>query len=77
MYFVDYSYSNCLQYFDRTNPMDKHVETMAEVAGIDSSPISAQIFSKAAEEHMRKFGSTTKQLAKIAYKNHKHSTNNP
>ena len=57
--------------------MDKHVETMADVAGMDSAPVAAQLFSKAAEEHMRKYGTTAKQLAKIAYKNHKHSTNNP
>lgn len=65
------------QYLDRTNPLDKHVETMAEVAGIDSAPIAAQLFSKAGEEHMRKYGTTVQQMAKIAYKNHKHSVNNP
>lgn len=65
------------QFLDRTNPMDKHVEVMAEVAGIDGAPITAQMFSRAGEEHMKKYGSTATHMAKIAYKNHKHSVNNP
>ncbi|XP_065206816.1 sterol carrier protein 2 [Planococcus citri] len=65
------------KYLDRTIPLDKHVETMAEVAGLDGAPIAAQLFSKAGEEHMKKYGTTAEQLAKIAYKNHKHSINNP
>lgn len=62
---------------DRTNPMDKHVELMADIAGIDASPITAQMFGNAAKEHMEKYGTTPEHLAKIAYKNHKHSTKNP
>uniref|UniRef100_A0A1B6CBQ7 Sterol carrier protein 2 n=1 Tax=Clastoptera arizonana TaxID=38151 RepID=A0A1B6CBQ7_9HEMI len=62
---------------DRTNPMEKHVTTMAEIAGLDASPVTAQMFGNAGLEHMEKFGSTPDHLAKIAYKNHKHSTNNP
>lgn len=62
---------------DRTNPMDKHVELMADMAGIDHTPITAQLFGHAALEHMRKYGSTPDHVAKIAYKNHKHSVNNP
>ncbi|KAK7601280.1 hypothetical protein V9T40_008721 [Parthenolecanium corni] len=65
------------KYMDRTNPLDKHVETMAEVSGIDGAPIAAQMFSRAGEEHMKKYGTTAKHMAKIAYKNHKHSVNNP
>lgn len=62
---------------DRTNPLDKHVELMADLAEMDASPIAAQLFGNAAKEHMRKYGTTPEHLAKIAYKNHKHSTNNP
>lgn len=62
---------------DRTNPLDKHVETIAEVCGIDGSPMAVQMFSRAAEEHMKKYGTTARHMAKIAYKNHKHSVNNP
>ena len=45
--------------------------------GIEASPIAAQMFGNAAREHMKKYGSTKEHLAKIAYKNHKHSVNNP
>lgn len=62
---------------DRTNPMDKHVEMMANLCGIEPSPLTAQLFGNAAKEHMNKYGTTKDHLAKIAYKNHKHSTNNP
>jgi len=65
------------KFHDRTNPMDKHVEHMAEMVGIDSAPITAQLFGNAGKEHMEKFGTKPEHLAKIAYKNHKHSTNNP
>lgn len=65
------------KYLDRTNPLDKHVELMADIAGINNSPIAAQIFGNAGKEHMEKYGTKPEHLAKIAYKNHKHSTNNP
>jgi len=57
--------------------MDKHVEVMADVAGVDGSPITAQMFGNAGKEHFEKYGTNPEHLAKIAYKNHKHSTNNP
>lgn len=65
------------QFFDRTNPMDKHVEALADLVEIDGSPITAQLFGAAGKEHMEKYGTKEEHLAKIAYKNHKHSTNNP
>lgn len=65
------------KFLDRTNPMDKHVEAMADIAGIDHTPITAQLFGNAGKEHMEKFGTKEEHLAKIAYKNHKHSVNNP
>ncbi|XP_049783353.1 sterol carrier protein 2 [Schistocerca cancellata] len=65
------------KYLDRTNPLDKHVELMADLAGLSNSPIAAQIFGNAGKEHMEKYGTKPEHLAKIAYKNHKHSTNNP
>ncbi|PNF18238.1 Non-specific lipid-transfer protein [Cryptotermes secundus] len=65
------------KFHDRTNPMEKHVEVMAEIAGINNSPITAQMFGNAGKEHMEKYGTTPEHLAKIAYKNHKHSINNP
>lgn len=65
------------KFFDRTNPMDKHVEVMADIAGMDGSPITAQLFGNAGKEHMAKYGTKPEHFAKIAYKNHKHSVNNP
>ncbi|XP_075214571.1 sterol carrier protein X-related thiolase [Lycorma delicatula] len=65
------------KFMDRTNPMDKHVELMADIAGMDASPITAQMFGNAGKEHMDKYGTKPEHLAKIAFKNHKHSVNNP
>ncbi|KAH9499836.1 sterol carrier protein 2 [Bulinus truncatus] len=62
---------------DRTSPMDKHLEVMINAHGFENSPATAQIFGNAGREHMEKFGTTPEQFAKIAWKNHKHSTNNP
>ena len=57
--------------------MDKHVLTMAEIAGMDASPVTAQMFGNAGIEHMKKYGTKPEHFAKIAFKNHKHSVNNP
>ncbi|KAG5319576.1 NLTP protein, partial [Pseudoatta argentina] len=65
------------KFSDRTNPMDKHVEIMANIAGLSESPIAAQMFGNAGIEHMKKYGTKLEHFAKIAYKNHLHSTNNP
>lgn len=65
------------KYMDRTNPMDKHVETMMDISGINESPITAQLFGNAGIEHMQKYGTKPEHFAKIAYKNHLHSINNP
>ncbi len=35
------------------------------------------MFGNAGVEHMEKYGTTQEQLAKVAWKNHKHSKNNP
>lgn len=41
------------------------------------SPPAAWMFGTAGAEHMRLHGSTPRHFAKIAEKNHRHSTNNP
>ena len=33
------------QYDDRTNPLDKHIEVMANTVGIEASPFAAQVFT--------------------------------
>ncbi|KAL3290246.1 hypothetical protein HHI36_023598 [Cryptolaemus montrouzieri] len=65
------------KFLDRTNPMDKHVTLMADLVGINEAPITAQMFGNAGIEHMKKYGTKPEHFAKIAYKNHKHSVNNP
>ncbi|KAJ8274513.1 hypothetical protein COCON_G00091380 [Conger conger] len=62
---------------DRTNPMDKHLEVMINLRGLAAAPAAAQFFGNAGSEHMEKYGTKAEHFAKIAWKNHKHSTNNP
>ncbi|NXC18420.1 NLTP protein, partial [Corythaeola cristata] len=62
---------------DRTNPLDKHVEIMKNKYGIASAPLAPQMFANAGKEHMEKYGTNPEHFAKIAWKNHKHSANNP
>ncbi len=65
-------------YTDRTNPMDKHATAMIEMRGYEpKSPAAAQFFGNAGREHMEKYCTTAEQFAKIGWKNHKHSVNNP
>ncbi|XP_036343546.1 non-specific lipid-transfer protein isoform X3 [Rhagoletis pomonella] len=65
------------KYFDRANPMERHITEMAELAEIGSGPMAAQIFGNAGKEHMKKYGTKPEHFGKIAWKNHKHSINNP
>jgi sterol carrier protein 2 len=65
------------KYTDRTSPMDKHVRMMAETYEISGAPLMPQMFGNAGIEHMKKYGTKPEHFAKIAWKNHKHSTNNP
>ena len=65
------------KYTDRTNPMDKHIALMAELRGFAPAPPAAQMFGNAGREHMERYGTTALQFAKIGWKNHKHSVNNP
>ncbi|NWI20438.1 NLTP protein, partial [Crypturellus soui] len=65
------------KFSDRTNPIDKHVELMINKHGFANVPIAPQLFARAGREHMEKYGTDPKYFAKIAWKNHSHSTNNP
>ncbi|GAA6090981.1 sterol carrier protein 2 [Tachysurus ichikawai] len=65
------------KYMDRTNPMDKHMEVMINRYGLAAAPAAPQMFGNAGREHMEKYGTKPEHFAKIAWKNHKHSTNNP
>lgn len=65
------------KYNDRTIPLDRHVDKMMEVKEYSGQPMAPWMFGAAGEEYMQKFGLTATHFAKIAYKNHKHSVNNP
>jgi acetyl-CoA acetyltransferase len=63
-------------YGDRVAPMGKHMQAMSENSEMTFPP-AAWMFGTAGAEHMRMYGSTPEHFAKIAEKNHRHSTNNP
>ncbi|XP_028328460.1 sterol carrier protein 2 [Gouania willdenowi] len=65
------------KFMDRTNPMDKHMEVMINRFGMAAAPGAPQMFGNAGREHMEIYGTKPEHFAKIAWKNHKHSTNNP
>ncbi|KAM5160528.1 sterol carrier protein 2 isoform 1-T1 [Callospermophilus lateralis] len=65
------------KFSDRTNPIDKHFEVLVNKYGISAHPIVPQLFGSAGKEHMEKYGTKTEHFAKIGWKNHKHSVNNP
>ncbi|MPY85651.1 MAG: Nonspecific lipid-transfer protein [Actinophytocola sp.] len=56
--------------------IDRHLDAISQ-RGIADAPVTAQFFGHAAEEHMRRHGTTAEQLASVAVKNHEHSTRNP
>ncbi|MBI4511090.1 MAG: lipid-transfer protein [Deltaproteobacteria bacterium] len=64
------------KYGDRTSPLDKHMLVMMDLQGFAPSPFAAQMFGGAGREHMKKYGTTVEQLAKIAVKNRKHAVHN-
>jgi sterol carrier protein 2 len=66
-----------IKYTDRTNPMDKHFQLMVELRQFAKAPPAPQMFGNAGREHMERYGTTAEQFAKIGWKNHKHSVNNP
>jgi acetyl-CoA acetyltransferase len=65
------------KYTDRINPMDHHLNAMVQMRGFEKAPPAPQLFGNAGREHMEKYGSTPLHFAKIGFKNHKHSVNNP
>jgi acetyl-CoA acetyltransferase len=65
------------KYPDRTNPLGHHIDVMRDQRGTTKDPVAAQMFGNAGIEHMERFGTTAEHFAKIGWKNHKHSVNNP
>jgi sterol carrier protein 2 len=66
-----------IKFTDRTNPMDRHAKLMIETRGFAKAPPAPQFFGNAGREHMERYGTTPLHFAKIGWKNHKHSVNNP
>ena len=66
-----------IKYTDRTISLDKHMKVMVDERGFTPAPAAPQMFGNAGIEHMEKYGTTPEQFAKIGWKNHKHSVNNP
>jgi sterol carrier protein 2 len=66
-----------IKYTDRTMALDKHVKIMVDERGFGKAPVAPQMFGNAGIEHNEKYGTTPEHFAKIAYKNHLHSVNNP
>lgn len=66
-----------LKYADRASPVEKHFASMAEACGWADEPPTPQLFANQAREHMELYGSEPDHYAWIAWKNHKHSVNNP
>ena len=61
---------------DREQPMGKHIMAMAEISEV-LFPVAPWMFGAAGREHMKQYGTTAEHFAKIGFKNHKHSVNNP
>ena len=66
-----------MKYTDRTIALDKHFAVMVEKHGFAQAPAAPQMFGNAGLEHNEKYGTTPEHFAKIGWKNHKHSVNNP
>jgi acetyl-CoA acyltransferase len=50
---------------------------MIKLRGFEASPVAPQMFGNAGREHMERYGTKPEQFAKIGFKNHRHSVNNP
>lgn len=61
---------------DRESPLGNHVKALAAIDEF-AFPVAPWMFGAAGREHMRTYGSTAEHFAKIGFKNHKHSVNNP
>jgi acetyl-CoA acetyltransferase len=61
----------------RTNPLGRYMSRIEELSGPSDAPVAPRLFSSAAREHMVRYGTTARQLAAVAAKNHRHSVHNP
>jgi acetyl-CoA acetyltransferase len=61
---------------DREQPMMKHLLALAELYEF-AMPAAPYMFGAAGQEHMKRYGTTVEQFARIGEKNHRHSADNP
>ncbi len=61
---------------DREQPMGNHMQLLAEISEVRFPP-APWMFGAAGREHMEQYGTTPEHFAKIGFKNHRHSVNNP
>ena len=61
---------------DRESPLLRHIKALAEIEDV-TFPVAPWMFAAAGREYMREYGATPEHFARIGYKNHKHSVNNP
>ena len=66
-----------LAFSDRVSPLENFIKKNDELRTDTKKPFAPQLFGNAGIEHMEKYGTTEEHFAKVAYKNHKHSVNNP
>jgi sterol carrier protein 2 len=59
--------------------LEKHIEVMSGIYDLDASPMTAQMFGNAGRDYIKRYNLKEDDdvFARIAYKNHKHSVNNP
>jgi sterol carrier protein 2 len=62
---------------DRENPLKDFIVKDIEMRGPSKTSMAPTLFGNAGREHMEKYGTKFEHFAKIAWKNHKHSVNNP
>jgi acetyl-CoA acyltransferase len=62
---------------DRTNPLGRHIERMAQLHAPAGVPFAPEMFGNAGRDHNERYGSTPEHYAWIGWKNHMHSVNNP
>lgn len=58
-------------------PLDKHLGVLVGMGPLSGAPITLEMFARAGQEHMQRYGSTPDHFAWIGWKNHHHSVNNP
>ena len=66
------------QFNDRENPLGKFTDTVKAAGHFkEDLPFAPLYFANAGMEHMQLYGTKEEHFAKVAYKNHLHSVNNP